>query len=268
MVDLNNQAFQNGESFIVPAGTSGTTSVNTVVSGGFDQPITLSAVNLPAGITATFSPDTLTGFGTSQVTFTVALNVKPGDYTITVAGTSGGVTESTTASLTVGPAPPPNFSLNSSASSLTVDSGGQGMVNITVTPEYGFSSAVSFACLAPLGTSCTFTPATVTPSGSAVTTQLVVAVSKETSALHRDSPSTFPFATAAATLFLFGWRGRRRVFPLVLLVALASVGFLSGCGGASSHKGGGGSTPVTTTVTITATSTVAMQTTTISLTVN
>ena len=52
------------------------------------------------------------------------------------------------------------------------------MVNITVTPEYGFSSAVSFACCAP-GTSRTFTPGNRYASGSAVTTNRV-AVSKET----------------------------------------------------------------------------------------
>jgi N-acetylneuraminic acid mutarotase len=126
VVDLNDQAFNNVESFVVQAGTIGTTTINTVVSDGFSGAISLSAVNLPAGITVTFSPATLTGFGVTNATFTVGLDVTPGDYTITVAGMSGGLTETTTVSLTVTSPPPATFTLGASPSSLTVNSGSQG----------------------------------------------------------------------------------------------------------------------------------------------
>jgi len=101
LVDLNNQILNSALSFEIGAGSSGTTPINTVVAGGFGGTIVLSAVGLPSGISASFSPSSITGFGVSQVTFSVGSNVAPGNYTLTLAGASGGVTETTTVLLTV-----------------------------------------------------------------------------------------------------------------------------------------------------------------------
>jgi N-acetylneuraminic acid mutarotase len=275
VVDLNNQALNNAQSFVIAAGTSGTTTVNTVVSDGFAGGIALSAVNLPSGITATFSPATVSGFATSQVNFTVGLNVAPGNYSITIAGTSGGVTKDTTVSLTVGSAPPATFTLAASAPSMTVNSGGQGTLTFTVTPEYGFSSAVSFACSGlPAGATCTFNPTTITPSASPSTLQLTVSAAAQTSHLRPVWLPGIPGVTCL-TLLLFLRKGKRRQWRSLLLVSpiLIVLGVLAGCGsgggGGSGTGGGGGSgSPTTTTVTVTATSSTVVQSTTFSLTVN
>jgi N-acetylneuraminic acid mutarotase len=266
VVDLNDPAFYNTQSFTVQAGTSGTTTINTVVADGFDGTIALSAVGLPSGITASFSPDSITGFGSSQVTFSVGLGVTPGNYTITVAGTSQGVTETASVPLTVGPAPPPTFTLSVSPTALTVSSGSQGTVTLTLTPEFGFNSTISFACSnLPDEATCSFNPATVTPSGAAATTQLTISVSSQSSAAMPNFRPFPPLTALAAALCLCGcgWRRRRWLQFLLLAVAFAGLSVVSACGG-----GGSAPPPVTTTVTISATGGLYLKTTTISLTVN
>ena len=69
----------------------------------------------------------------------------------------------------------PSFTFAASPSSFTASSGGQVTTTLTVTPQNGFSSSVSFACSGlPTGASCSFNPSTVTPSGIAATTKLTI----------------------------------------------------------------------------------------------
>jgi N-acetylneuraminic acid mutarotase len=272
VVDLNNQAFNNTQTFTVQEGTSGTTTISTVVSDGFDGTITLSAVGLPSGITASFSPSSITGFGMSQVTFAVGLDVAQGNYTLTVAGTSAGVTETTTVSLTVASAPPANFTLEASPSSLSVQAGASGTATLTVTPEYGFNSTVSFACSGlPAGAVCSFSPTSVTPSGATATTVLTISTSSQSAASRSNSRPLLSLSALAVGLCVFIKWKRRGLQYIMLVAALAGLGLTFGCGGGgagSGNGGGSGSTPVTSTVTITATSATVMQTTSVSLTVN
>ncbi len=50
----------------LPAGTSGTITVQTVVADGFNSSVNLAAGNLPTGVTATFSPASISGNGSSH----------------------------------------------------------------------------------------------------------------------------------------------------------------------------------------------------------
>lgn len=70
---------------------------------------------------------------------------------------------------------PPDFSASSPTTSLTVFAGQSGTATITVTPINNFSGSVSFACTGlPSGGTCSFSPATVTPSGAPVTTTATI----------------------------------------------------------------------------------------------
>jgi hypothetical protein len=165
---------------------------------------------------------------------------------------------------------PPNFTLMASPISLTVKSGTTGTTTLTVTPQNGFSSAVSFACSGlPTGASCAFSPATVIPSGSAATTTLTFTAPAAGAAVRPAFIPGLPRSALTLAAFIFGLR-RRRVLQRWVLLAIVAAGFglLSGCGGGESNTRGGGSTPVTSTVTVSATSGSLTQTTTISLTVN
>ncbi len=84
-------------------GTSGNVSITTAISGGFNSAITLSAVPLPSGVTASFSPSSIAapGAGTSTLTLTVSSSTAPGTYSIMVIGSGGGFNRTAPVTLTV-----------------------------------------------------------------------------------------------------------------------------------------------------------------------
>jgi LysM repeat protein len=191
--------------------------------------------------------------------------------TINAIAAASGYTNGAVASATYTIQPPPTFALAGSPTSLTVASGSQGTVTLTVTPQNGFDSAVSFACTGlQLGVSCTFSPATVTPSGTgAVTTQLTLSASTEAGALRWNARPLFPAAPLALAVG-FLWLGKRRRVGMVLLLAMAfaGAGILTACGSASSSQPPAPNVPVTSTVTVNATSGSMQQSATVTLTVN
>ena len=79
-------------------GQSGYAVITTTVSGGFNSAITLSATGYPSGVTGSFSPNPIKapGFGTSYFTLTVSRTASTGTYPITITGTGGGVSHTTT----------------------------------------------------------------------------------------------------------------------------------------------------------------------------
>jgi N-acetylneuraminic acid mutarotase len=169
------------------------------------------------------------------------------------------------------PAAPGNFTLSLAPGSLTIKSGMQSTITVTVTPQNGFHSAVTFACSGlAAGASCAFSPSSVTPSGGAATTTLTLTAQTLTASFR---PAYSPLvATALLGVCCCFWR-MARTLRLVTFVALAAAALsaLPGCGG------GGGSptptptpapTPVTSTVTVTSTSGALKQTATFSLTVD
>jgi hypothetical protein len=90
-------------SLSVAAGSSGTSTVSTSVSGGFNSAVSLSASGLPSGVTAAFSPTSIAapGSGSSTLTFTAGSTAAAGTSTITINASGGGVSHSTTISLTI-----------------------------------------------------------------------------------------------------------------------------------------------------------------------
>ena len=85
------------------AGNAGTSNVTTSVSGGFDWSISLSATGLPAGATPSFSPTSIAapGTGSSVLTISTGASTPSGTYPVVVMGTGGGLTRSSSMTLTV-----------------------------------------------------------------------------------------------------------------------------------------------------------------------
>jgi kumamolisin len=85
----------------IAAGSSGTTTITTTVSGGFDSAIALSSSVSGTGVT--FSPSSIAapGAGKSTLTIEVPRFAVVGDHTLTVTGTGGGVTHSTTVTIDI-----------------------------------------------------------------------------------------------------------------------------------------------------------------------
>jgi hypothetical protein len=155
------------------------------------------------------------------------------------------------------------FAVGASPLSLSVASGKQGTVTVTVTPQNGFSGGVSFACsgLAP-GASCAFNPSTVTVSGSAATTTLTITGQTLMSMPSRDSGWALGRTVLVLVFGIAGIRSRRGRLLALLAVSFVGLSVLSACGGSGSHHS------VSSTVTVTATSGSIQQSVAISLTVN
>jgi hypothetical protein len=77
-------------------GASASAMVWTSVSGGFNSDISLSAPNLPTGISATFSPTTISapGAGSSTIALSTDSAIPPGTYAINITATSAAATHS------------------------------------------------------------------------------------------------------------------------------------------------------------------------------
>jgi len=217
---------------------------------------------------------------TINVTFTPAA---AGNLTasVSVADNASGSPQTIALSGTGAAAAPPDFAVAASPATLSVSPGASGTSTLTVTPSNGFSQQVSFACSGlPALSSCSFSPSTVTPSGSAATTMLTISTTASTTA-QNEVPSTgaqpLRWAASFAGLFFLASLGgirKRRSLQLTMLGAFVLLGTLQGCGGGSGHSGtttNPGTPAGTSTVTITATSgsgsSALSQTATISLTV-
>ncbi len=147
-------------------GGSADYTVTVAASGGFSGTVSFAVTGLPTGSSATFTPSTVTGSGSTvmRVTTTGSTPVG-GPYTLTVTGTSGALSHTASVALSVTGAA--DFALSATPSSQSTVQGGSADYTVTVTPSGGFSGVVSFGVTGlPTGSSVTFTPATVTGSGS------------------------------------------------------------------------------------------------------
>jgi hypothetical protein len=163
--------------------------------------------------------------------------------------------------------PPPNFTLTASSTSLTVNGGGQGTVTLTVTPQNGFNSAVSFACSGlPTGASCSFNPASITPNQAANVTLTITAGATASVPASGLFPRPFTPLWAVAFCLILGSKRRDLLRWLPLLALVGTLGLLSACGGGNSSPPT--PTPTTSTISVTATSGSIQQKSTITLTVN
>jgi subtilase family serine protease len=153
----------------VVVGSSGTSTVTTAVTGGFDSAIALTASGAPTGVTISFSPASIAvpGSGTSTVTLAVASSTATGTYSITVTGTGGGITHTATVSLSVTAATTGSFNISVSPTSGYLDRGQSGYAVVTSTVSGGFDSAVTLSATGiPSGVTGSFSPSSITGSGT------------------------------------------------------------------------------------------------------
>ena len=89
-------------------GASAAYSVATSAVNGFNGSVALSLSGLPAGMSGSFSSNSITGSGSTTLTITTLSSTPLGSYTFTITGSNGGVTHTGQVTLVVStPAPPP-----------------------------------------------------------------------------------------------------------------------------------------------------------------
>jgi len=255
----------------ITALTTSTSVVNPGQSVTFTATVTTSATGTPTGTVNFLNGSSQLGSGTLNssgiATFTGMLSPGANVITAAYAGNTS-FASSNSAAITIYE---PDYSVSTSATSVTVSPGGNGNVPLTVTPVGGYKGTVTMSCATNVaGVSCSFSPASYTLDGSNTILSGTVAVAASSSAaLHPLSDrhgSNVAMATVfwlpgGAALLLLSFERRRlmrnlRARQLLLLFALLGVSacFVAcGSGGGGGGGGGGGTTsPVTGTVTITA----------------
>jgi hypothetical protein len=140
---------------------------------------------------------------------------------------------------------------------------------VTVKPVNGFNSAVTLECSGlPSGVTCSFNPATVTPTSSgAATSTLTIAAS---TAASNTAPGRNPFlpgATLAVAGCLLFWKKRHAAWCTGVLLLSTGLFAMSACGGGGAISNPPPPPPTTASVTITASSGALQQTATIALTI-
>ena len=163
-------------------GGSASYSGSVVALNGFTGNVALSAGGLPVGVTASFSPATVTGgSGSYTLTLSVGSSVALGAYTITVTGTSGSLTHATTVDLLVNSSPG-DFVGSVAASSdsyQNINAGQSATYIFQITPTGGFNGNVTLSVSGlPPGATGSFNPPTVT--GGSGTSTLTVTTSAST----------------------------------------------------------------------------------------
>ena len=97
----------NPTSLTVNGGTNGTSTVTVTALNGLNACYTLSASNLPTGVSASFNTNPSTG-GASLLTLTASNNVVSGTTNVTVFAAAGLISHSTTIALTLNAVTLPN----------------------------------------------------------------------------------------------------------------------------------------------------------------
>ena len=87
--------------FTVKRGQTGSLPITITGQAGFSGTVTFSVSGLPSPLTATFSPATVTGSGTTSMSLTIPNQQKQGTFLIVITGTSGFATHSTTVNFTI-----------------------------------------------------------------------------------------------------------------------------------------------------------------------
>ncbi|HEX8836205.1 MAG TPA: S53 family peptidase, partial [Candidatus Acidoferrum sp.] len=150
-------------SLTILQGASGSATISISPLNGFSGGVSLTASGLPNGVSAAFGTNPATA--SSLLILSAAGAATTGTFTVTVTGTSGGLTATTTLAFTVNPQG--NYTLSASPNSLTIVEGAGGASTITVTPQNGFNSNVTLSASGlPAGVTASLNPGATTSSST------------------------------------------------------------------------------------------------------
>jgi len=155
-----------GSQTIMP-GQTASFSVQATSFSGFTGSVALSVAGLPEGVSPSFSPPSVPISSSSTLTIPTTQSTSVGLYPLTITGTSGNLTASLSALLTVGSAMSSYFTFSVSPASQSLLGGAATSFTVSVTPSGGFNGAVTLSAAGlPTGATATFSPSSVPGSGS------------------------------------------------------------------------------------------------------
>jgi hypothetical protein len=257
----------------VPQGGSGTSTILATDVGGFTGTVTLAATGLPSGVSASFVPGSEVGTQVLTLTASTSAPITSSAVTVTITGTSGSLSATTTDGLNI-TAEPGIAPGSGGTTSLTVTpgtiTGNTGPISVAGTN--GFTGIVDLTCSVSTTLTgvndmptCSLNATSVTISGAAAeTSTLTVNTTAASSAENQKRSLFWPSASggtfALALLFVRPRKRKDRVAIIGLLLVFVSTGLIA-CGGGTNGSGGGGggggnigTTPGAYTITVTGTS--------------
>lgn len=161
--------------------TTYTETVNPL--NGYSNTVSLTVSGCPAGATCTLNPTSsgAPNYPPSTLTVSTSSSTPGGNYTLTITGTDGTLTHTTSVALVV---LVPDFSISANTTAQTIKGGTSAKFPLTLTPVNAFTGSVNLTVTGlPTGTTGTFSPNPVTvtsPNNSSST--FTVTTSKKTPA--------------------------------------------------------------------------------------
>ncbi|MDQ0663249.1 hypothetical protein QFZ35_001747 [Arthrobacter ulcerisalmonis] len=196
----------------VQQGQSASYTVTLTSTGGFTGAVNLGTAGLPAGAAGAYTPSSVSlksgSTATATLNVTTAATTPAGTSSLTITGTSGKVSGSTKASLTVNYKMSTSFSVSTTPDSVTIPPGATAVYTLQLTRS-NLSGPVSFNVLGglPAGATASFSPNPT--SGNSTTLQVATteASPKGTSSLYlvgtgKDSSGKAQYAYANVQLVL------------------------------------------------------------------
>ena len=171
-------------------GNIGTATITVTDLSGYSGTVALSAVQSALGL----SLDPVT----SILTVTVQSGTAAGSIPVTITGTDGTKTHTTTLTVQV---INPDYSISASPTSLTINSGSSGTSTVNVIPLNGYSGTVQLSYAATGGLTATFNPTSISssststvtvtvPSGTAIGTYTVTVTGIDGNNIQHSTPIT------------------------------------------------------------------------------
>jgi trimeric autotransporter adhesin len=170
-------------SLAVVQGNSATSVCTVSSANAFSAEVALACSGLPAGVTCSFDPPSVTpapdGTASSTLSVTVPATTPGGTSAAQVLATSGDVTRAAPLTLAV---LVPGFTLSCAPASFSLVQGQSATATCTLTSQNTFSAPVDLTCAnLPPGTACSFSDTPVTPpSNGSVTSTLTFSTTAET----------------------------------------------------------------------------------------
>jgi len=196
----------------VQQGQAAAYTVTVTSSGGFTGAVNLATAGLPAGAAGAFTPSSVTlnsgSTATSTLNVTTAATTPAGTSSLTITGTSGKVSGSVTAGLTVNYKISSAISVTATPNSLSVPPGATAVYTLQLTRS-NLSGPVTFSVLGglPSGATASFSPNPVT--GTSTTLQVATTAASPTGSYNlylvgtgKDSSGKSQYAYANVQLVL------------------------------------------------------------------
>jgi len=139
----------NSATFIVTVQSSSSPALAAISPQTLTVNLTASVVPQTSAISTTILPNQVNTGSIASLSVSVSSQAAPGNYTLTVTGTSGQIVQSAQATVVVAAAPTPDFSLSLAQAVVTADRGTKVGIGVIINRTGGFTGSVTITPPAP-----------------------------------------------------------------------------------------------------------------------